>query len=243
MVTGCGSSAPTARSSGIPARFPNHSVDEIHERIARASDTLRTFSAKARVTVQTPQRNQSFNAVVRQQRADSLLMRFRLFGIEGGRLLLTRDSVFFFDTRKAILQVGSTAAAQRIFPAPVSSDRLFENMLGLLAPDPSAPWTLEADSSLYYLSGPQDRERFTVDPSRWRVVRYVEETTSGDVVQQRLFSDFRRVEGLLVPYRIIFRRPMDDLSAVITYREIDLNPSALSFTLDVPPQVPRKPLR
>jgi len=170
-------------------------------------------------------------------------MRISLFGVEGGRLLITRDSVFFYDTRNAVLRVGPVEAVQNIFPAPVSSDDFFQNMLGLIAPDPSTSWSLEADSSLYYLSGSNDRVQQTVDPTRWRVVRYEEKSSNGTVLEKRVFSGFRPVEGVLLPAQAIFQRPAAELRAVVRYQEMNLNPKNLSFTLNVPSQVPRRPFR
>lgn len=167
-------------------------------------------------------------------------MRFSLFGVEGGRLLLTRDSVFFYNTRKAVLRVGPVETVQKIFPVPVSSDDFFQNMLGLIAPDPSSSWSLQADSSLYYVSGSSNHTQYTVDPTRWRVVRYEERSQTGTVLQKRLFSKFRPVEGLLLPAQLIFQRPTSGLRAVVNYQKMNLNPSNLSFGLNVPPQVPRR---
>ena len=244
LIAGCSGSARTTEGPpGLPDRFPDHSLDQIRGQIQGGSDTVRAYAAKARITVQTPDQNRSFNAVVRHRRADSLFMRFSLFGMEGGRLLLTRDSVFFYDTRKAVLRVGPLRDIQQIFPAPVDSDQFFDNMLGVVAPPPKTAWSLQADSSLYYLSDPTDRERYTVDPTRWRVVRYEQKSASGTVLQKRLFSDFRPVEGLILPARLDFQRPAADLRALVTYEEMDLNPPDPSFTLDVPSQVPRKPFR
>lgn len=243
LVVSCSSSAPTAESPELPGLFPNHSAAQIQRQIAGSTDTLQTYTAKARVTVQSPKQTRSFNAVVRHRRADSLFMRFSLFGLEGGRLLLTPDSVFFYDTRKAVLRVGPVQAVQQIFPAPVASGQFFENMLGLIVPDSKKSWSLQADSSLYYFSGRSDRERYTVDPTHWRVVRYEQKSPAGTTLQKRLFSGFRRVEGLVLPGRLIFHRPTDDLRAVVRYREMDLNPSDLSFALNVPEQVPRRPFR
>lgn len=243
LFASCSGSAPTARTAKLPDRFPNHSVNQIRRQILGSTDTLRAYAAKARVTVQSPSQTRSFNAVVRHRRADSLFMRFSLFGVEGGRLLLTRDSVFFYDSRKAVLRVGPVQAIQRIFPAPVGSAQFFDTMLGLLAPEPRTSWSVQADSSLYYFSGPANRERYTVDPIHWRVVRYEQRSSTGALVDKRLFSEFRPVEGLVLPAQLIFQRPAADLRAVVSYRSMDLNPSDPSFVLDVPPEVPRKPFR
>ena len=243
LIAGCSGSARTTAAPGLPEDFPNHSVNDIREAILGATDTLQSYTAKARITVQSPEQNRTFNAVVRHRRADSLYMRFSLFGVEGGQLLLTRDSVFFYNSRNAVLRVGPVGAVQKIFPVPVSSEEFFQNMLGLIAPDPSTAWSLQADSSLYYLSGPTDRTRYTVDPTRWRVVRYEEQTQTGTVVQKRLFSNFRPVEDVLLPSLLIFQQPAEDLRATVRYKKMNLNPSDLSFALNVPSQVPRKPFR
>lgn len=243
FLASCSGSGKATESSPLPSRFPNHSVDQLQNQIAGRSDTIHSYTAKARVTVQTPSENRSFNAVVRHRRADSLFMRVSLFGIEGGRILLTPDSVFFYDKRNTELRVGPLEEVQQLFPAPVSSDDFFENMLGLLAPSRTRDWSLQADSSLYYVSRSNDRERYAVDPTRWRVVRYEKRTANGSVVQKRVFSDFRSVDGLLLPAQLIFQQPAADLRAVVTYKEMTLNPtrSDLSFPLNVPSQVPRKP--
>ncbi|MFB6274399.1 MAG: DUF4292 domain-containing protein [Salinibacter sp.] len=240
LIVGCSSSARTTNAPNLPTRFPNHTTDEIRSRIVGASDTLRAYRAKARVTVQSPNQSRTFNAVVRHRRADSLFMRVSLFGIEGGRLLLTRDSVFFYDTRKGVLRVGPAKAVQNLFPAPVSSANFFENMLGLIAPAPQTDWSLQADSTLYYVSSPNGCRRYAIDPTRWRVVRYEQRARNGTLIQRRRFSNFHTVEGIRLPAQLVFQRPAANLRAVVHYRSMTLNPSDLSFALNVPPEVPRR---
>jgi hypothetical protein len=193
--------------------------------------------------VEAPGRDRSFDADIRQRRADSLFMRFSLFGFEGGRMLLTPDSVFFYDSRKQTLRVGPVAQAQRLLPAPVASDEVFENLLGLIAPGAQTSWTVEADSAQYHLSNAAGTETWTVDPRQWRVVQYTRTAPDGTVQEVRRFSEFRTVQGVTLPQVVTFRRPSDDLLARIAYREVQLNPSGLSFGLGVPSGVPRKPLQ
>jgi len=243
LLAGCAGPAATTDSAPLPEAFPNHSAQQIRSLVAAEGDTVDSFAAKARVTLRSPEDNQSGSARVRQRRSDSLFMNFSKFGIEGARLLLTPDSILYFDTRKNVLRTGSIAAAQRLLPAPLTSGEVFQNLLGLLRPESTVDWSVEADSSYYYLRDPSGRTQITVDPARWRIIRYARETEAGDVLDERLFTDFRRVEGLLLPQRVIFRRPADGILAVLRYQEIDLNPSELSLGLDVPSETPRKPLR
>lgn len=242
-LAACSGPSVTTTSGPLPSGFPDHSAKQIRQFIRQPVDTLRSFAADARVTVRSPREHRSFNADVRQERADSLLMRFTLFGFEGGRMLLTPDSVFFYDSRKHTLRVGPIADARRLLPAPVASDEVFANMLGLIAPDSATDWRVTADSTLYYLEDPSGRRQWTVDPTRWRVVRYREKAPDGTVIDKRHFSKFRIVEGIVVPHQVTFRRPLEHLMARINYEAIRLNPSGLSFDLDVPRDLPRKSFR
>jgi hypothetical protein len=170
-------------------------------------------------------------------------MRFSLFGFEGGRMLLTPDSVFVYDSRNPSLRVGPIDDAQEFFPVPVTTNQVFENLLGLVAPESSTSWTVTADSSLYYLSNESDTRVWTVDPRRWRVVRYEKRAPDGSVLEVRRFANFTTVNGVSLPRSVTFRRPADDLSAELNYEEFQLNPTGLSFALNVPGSVPRKPLQ
>jgi len=239
-LLGCSGPSATTAPGTMPGEFPNHSAEDIRTLIRHDTDTLRSFAADARVTVQTPQRNRSFNADVRQRRADSLFMRFSLFGMEGGRMLLTPDSAFFYDTRNQTLRAGPLAEARRLLPAPIESNQVFANMLGLIAPEEQTGWTVESDSARYHLTDPSGRRHWTVDPTRWRVVRYKEESPDGTAIETRRFSDFRLVNGVVLPHQVVFERPADDLMARIQYENIRLNPSGLSFKLGAPKDLPRQ---
>lgn len=227
----------------MPSNFPNHSAEQIRTNIRRSADTLQSFGAAARVSVKSPKKSHSFDAKIRQERSDSLLVRVSLFGIEGGRLLLTRDSVFFYNKRKNVVRVGPISDAQALFPVPVASEHIFANMLGLIAPGNPPKWQVESDSSFYYLTDPSKTRHWVVDPTRWRVIRYTRESEDGTVLEKRHFSNFKTVNQVSVPHQVIFRRPPDNLMGRIQYRKIRLNPSGLSFQLGAPARIPRKPLR
>lgn len=238
LVAGCSGPKETA-APGLPEGFPNHSLTEIQQRIQHASDTLTSFRADARTTIRSPERNGSFKTQVRHVRNDSLYMNFRLFGIEGARLLVTRDSFFFYDLRENKMMVGSRAQAERLFPAPISRGAIFNNLLGFLAPPANSNWTVKHDSSLYFISDPSGRRTYTVDPTRWRVIRYAVEGPDGSPLEERLFTDFTTINGVLLPTRVIFRRPDNETMAMLRYRSLRLNPDDLSFDLNVNDDVPR----
>lgn len=199
LLSSCSGPARTPAPPDMPAGFPDHSANDIRTLLLQGVDSVRAYRARARISVRTRDRTRTFNAQVRHRRADSLFMRVSLFGVEGGRLLLTRDSVFFYDTRRAVLRVGPLQDVQALFPAPVSSPRFFQNMLGLIAPGTARAWSVTADSSLYYMAGPRRRARYTVDPARWRVVRFEQRARTGNVRQKRLFFKLSHGSGPRAP--------------------------------------------
>jgi len=242
VLTGC-SSSESARSRSMPTAFPNHSVAQIHQQIVAPTDTLLSFEATARLVVDAPERSGQFSSVIRQRRSDSLYMSLSPgFGVEAARMLVTPDSFFVYDRINQRLAFGTVEAAQRRMPLPVTSAEVFENMLGILAPDPSVPWQIEADDQFYYLTGPDGQRTYTIDPTRWRVTRYEERTPGGTLNEVREFSDFETVSGVPLPRRLSLRRPQDEAFASVYYEEIALNPAALSFELRVGTGVQRVPL-
>ncbi len=229
----------------LPAAFPNHSLDQIHRQLISAPTALEAYRAESALSVRTPEQSGSFSASIKHKRNDSLLISISPgLGIIAVRTLVTRDSFFVHDRINKELTVGRLESLQRILPLPVTSEALYTSLLGLLAPDPSEAWELMSDVRYYTIKAARDgtsegTKTFTVDPIYWRVVRYEERDPQGSLIEERTFSDFQDVEGIYLPRRLTFRRPPDKTAATLYYRELQLNPSPLSFTFDVSPTVDR----
>lgn len=232
--TGCSGPRRAAIDADLPEAFPNHSAQEIRQFVAAGSDTLTAFKANARMSVDTPQRGGTFSSEIRQERNDSLYLSVSPgLGIEAARMLVTADSFYVYDRINKQLTFGSVDDAQQYIPLVVTLDDAFENLLGIISPDNGTEWTVTADSSLYYLRDTSTNRLYMVDPSIWRVIRYEQRGDEGDLIEERLFSDFDRIDGVYLPRRVIIRRPPDDVSANLYYRDLNLNPKSLTFSLDV----------
>lgn len=244
VLTGCGSSQPaTDIRTAVPSAFPNHSVAAIQRLLPAPSDSLATLQVRSGMTVRSPEQRGSFSAELRYRRADSLYMTISPgFGIEAARLLVTPDSFYLYNRIERSLTLGSVADAERVFPLPVDSAAVMPNVLGMLQPDPDVAWERTTSGELYRLTAPDGRERYYVDPTLWRVVRYEMRDGEGTLVEDRTFSDFGRIDGMIVPRRIVFRRPQDKASATLTVRDLTVNRSDLSFALHVRDGVRRVPI-
>lgn len=236
VLSACSSGPKLAdRPTDLPAAFPNHSADEIRQFVAQPTDTLRSFEAEAQLSIDAPERSGRFGSTVRHRRGDSLFLSISPgLGIEAARALVTPDSFFVYDRINNELTYGALADAPRSqLPAPLMQGQTFENFLGILTPEAATDWTVTADSARYVLTDPEGRRTITVDPALWRVTRYEERATDGALVEERVFSDFDRFGALYLPRRVVLRRPGDEATASIYYRELTLNPGGLSFGLGV----------
>lgn len=240
VLSACGTSRPAMEDTPQPEAFPDHSMTTIVDAVRGTTDTLRAFEGEVRMDVNSPMQSGRFRATLRQQRADSLWMNVRgPLGINAARMLITADSFYVHNRIEEELAVGSVESAQQVLPVPPNGDALFQNLLGLIVPPITSEWTLRHDNELYHLDDPAGHRTYSVDPSIWRVVRFVERDANGSIIDERVFTDHVRVDGVVVPNRILLRRPGDDVRAIMTYRSLTLTPDSLSFSLDVPSDIRR----
>ena len=240
-LAGCsGARPPVDNRPDLPDAFPNHTLAQIQQQIrANTADTLTTYRAKASLSIRTPEQSGNVTANIKHRRSDSLYMTVSPgFSIEAARMLVTPDSFFVHDRIKKELNYGSLEYASAFLPASLTADDVFRNLLGLLQPEANVDWSLEPDSSYYHLRDPSGRYHYIVDPSVWRVVLYEERTAQGDLVEARAFTEYDIFGDVYLPRRIILRRPPDDTSLSIYYRELTLNPT-LSFAWHVDDSVER----
>lgn len=242
FMAGCAPRPVVDERPERPEAFPGHSVEEIHAQLFVPNDTLESFQARASLQVRAPEQSGSFSAELRHKRNDSLYMAISPgLGIEAARMLVTPDSFYVYDRIRRELTYGSVEEGERFLPLPLESQELMPNFLGMLQPDRAVHWQLDADEEYYYLTSSDQREQYTVDPGLWRVVGYELRTGNGEVVEERRYSEFDRIEGHYLPRRVELNRPLDDMEASIYYREITLNPGELSFDLGVSNRARRVP--
>lgn len=234
FLYGCATTAPSLDRE-LPSNFPNHSVEQILLSVWGAfPESIVAYRAKASLAIQTPDQSGQFTADMRKSAGDSLFVGISPgLGIEAARALVTPDSFYFYDRLKNRLVYGSMDQASSYLPQPFASERLFENLLGLIRPPADVAWRTHADESYYYLISPSGLLTYTVDPAFWRVTRLTERLDDGTLLEQRSFSEFDTFDGIVLPRRVEFRRPQEESRASIYYRSLTLNPDDLSFDLNV----------
>ncbi len=246
-MVACATSRSTVSppSGRLPAAFPGHSAESIESALHAAGDSLKSYEASGDVQLRTPKESSSYRIHLQQRTGDSLLVRLSPgLGIVAARGLATHDSVFVYDRFHHRLYYGALASVGRVLPDLASLSALFDNLTGTFTPSAAKPWEVRSDSTHYLLSTRETGRlhRMTIDPRFWRVIRYEVRTVQGTLLEERRFSDFRRVDGVYVPHVITVRRPQQDTVLKLTYDEIRPNPDHLAFSFVVAPGVERIPI-
>lgn len=235
LVSACSSSSglDLADRAERPSAYPNHSAAQVLA--AMQTPTITSVSGKGDIVLRSPKQNGSFGVRVLTERGGSTLASVRAFGFEGARVLVRPDSFFAINKLERSAQVGSLEEAAGALPFPIGPDGAFEAVTGLVYPDPSVAWELSPTSDAQYLlRSPDGKRAFTIDPSRWRVTRFVAYDQAGALAAEQVFEAFVTVDGYTLPSRITLRQPSSDTEARFVYSELTINPDdALPDRLDL----------
>ena len=240
-ATGCAHRPTTTLPTpAVPVGYPSHTSAQIVAAIEAAVAPARSASADGRVTIKSGRLNQdatfSLRARLEGRPTDSLSVVVRgPLGIEGGRGLVTADSLFGVDRINRVLYLGPASAADRYVPGAGSPAAAARAVLGLLVPETSVAWSVQATGGNYLLTGAIGggvRRVYTVDPALWRVVAVREYDRAGALRGQQDVSDFAVVDGIPMPRRVHVAASGSE--ATFEHRRIALNPSDLRLTFTRP---------
>ncbi len=234
LTLGCASSRTNVPSLGdLPARFPDHSAEEIMAALPAYPEQMERVFAETRIALSSPEESGRFSAKISYLHPESLFVRVTFpMGIEGARVLVAPDQAWVYDRIEKVVWTGSPARVSEVLPGAVADMDLVEMAMGFEQPDPNETWSVQTDSTLYLLTNEAGSVRYTIDPSLWRVVAVREMDTSGLIVEQRWFSDFAEVERVLLPRRMALSRPPEDFRVSMALRRIEFMPEVVSFDLN-----------
>ncbi len=243
-------------STRMPAAYPDHSLEDVLSRIPDLPHAFQEITAEASVNVASPEESGRFTARIAWRRDDSMLVRIRFpLGVEGARVLITPDSAYVWDRIEKTLIVGTPSSIEAVLPVAVAGTDLVALATGFVRPgaggaqasgaqasgaqdgseraDPLDPttWTLRADSLHYELTRTDGSERLLVDPSRWRVVYAEYRNSEGHIFEQRWYTAFADLGGMLVPRRVSVSQPLRDARIIMSLSRFDTSPGHLSFDL------------
>lgn len=198
-----------------------------------------SIKAQAQLSMDTPIHSGTMMSDISHRRGDSLLMAFtvRGLGIEVGRALVTRDSIFFYDRLAQSLHTADSNYPA--IPAIFTVQDAIENMLGLIRPIHQSHLQLEQTSDRLVLMDTLQNKAYTIDPGLWRIIHAEQRDSTDMLIESLYFSDFFTVGEMQFPRRIVYRNPASDINAILHYRSIQINEPIVSLSLNLPSGVSR----
>lgn len=233
LIAGCGSSRSVVfHSGGTPSDFPGLTVSQILERLPRTPADFSELYAETSVSLSSPRESGRFSTRIAYREGDSMLVRVRVqLGIEAARVLVTGDSAYVYDRIHNEVVIGSPEAIAAVLPGAVFGTDLVQQVLDFIQPDPGIDWILHSDTLRYHLTSPDSTLRIDIDPGLWRVVHVEQRDSSGMVIEQRWYTDFRMYNQHMLPRRMILSRPPEDTRLSMVLRKMDTDPDRLLFDL------------
>ncbi len=232
-TTGCSSTSKMVHE-GASGDFPNHSLTSILDRLPVFPESLNRVKLEALVAVSSPEMDGQFTAIVESQRHDTLFARIKFpLGIEGARVLVTKDSAFTYDRISNVVYRGGSENMKEIIPGSLVGLDMVDQAFGFYQPDRRTGWILKSDDSRYYLHAPDESIRYTIDPTLWRIEQIQSRDAAGLVTEQRWFLDFREMDGVLLPSRMILVQSTLETRLSVALRSLSKNPGVFHFNLDV----------
>ena len=238
IIGGCASSRPPAAL--IDSENIVYEIGSVMDSIW-AHTLPASLRAEGNLSMKTPlYSGPAMKAEISHRKGDSLLIVFRLFGVEGGKLLVTGDSLFFYDRLTKTLHTGESSHSA--LPPVLRVDRAMEQMLGFVHPASQAGLQLKSTRDGLTLEDSRLRRTYVIDPEYWRIVHVTQKDASGNLVEAFHYSNFFSVGEFHVPRQVIYRNSAQNTSVILTYRSVSVNESVTPMSLHLPSDVKRVPL-
>ena len=223
---------PIPKAPFLPAD-PKSVIDSVQAHILP-----RSFRADAVLSMKTSLYSGTLNAEIFHRRADSLLMIFRVpgLGFEGGRLLVTPDSFFFYNRLTQTLHMADSN--HPALPDFFTVENALEKLLGFVRPVYRSDMKLLPTKDGLVLEDFSNHMTYTIAPEFWRVIHVVEQNSS----EALYMDDFFAVGEAYFPRKVIYRNPVMNTSAILIYKSIVVNETITSMSLDLPPGIQSTPL-
>lgn len=196
---------------------------------------LTIIKGTARVQVSQPGETERGTVYFDASRNQSLLTFKNGLGIEGGRLLITGDSVLVYNKIDHFARKMSVQSYSYVYlngMAPV-------NPLQLLAPDLTAgniSRVLESPTSYVLVTKEGTQYYIGKKESLIRKISYPENAPGH--YSTVLFNEFAPQSGMMLPRRIQIISSDRKSSIFLLIRSLDLNPGPVDFHINIPSKMP-----
>jgi len=222
----------------------------LQEEVRQNHERVQALTGNGRIAIETPEMAQSASFELTLRKPDSLLVKIEgPFGLDVGSAMVTRTEFSLYNSMRNQRLVGSTNPSNldRILHVQLDFDDVLNLFTGgiFLSEDRSAPSSFAIEDEEFVLTYERydGTHRYWIDPESRQIARIQHLDSSGKLTLEQIFSDFRTIGGVTIPQRIRITLVRERRRVSVSYSDLDVNPTHLQFTFDVPSSASRRNLQ
>lgn len=229
-----------------PVTLDGIDVVEIVRRNNAAANRLQSMRGVATLTLESPKSSNQFSAQIAVKYPDSVYVKIEgILGVDGLKASLNRETFVVYNiiNRYVVRGRTSSAAIRNTFDYDVSFDEMMELLTGTVFLDARKMGNgaiLSTDSSYYVLTLDGGSRKIWIDPyADYAVAKIHDYNTDRQLVLEREFTRFEKIDGHTVPRYVRVVRPMekDFLSLYFDAREMNRNIKSSLFRISYPKNI------
>lgn len=229
------SSAPNIDSN--QSSLLNANLSLLMDKIDSTQSNYKTLSIKGYVTIQTKEDRQKFSYRIHFSKDSLLWGSVGLIGIEGARILITKDSLKYVNKMERKYIKSNFSPIKSKLGLDLSLSQFQQVLIGNVPNLQTSPQVSE-NTSLLQLKYTTDLAiiNFYLNRTNFRLNQLTSNIKNPITDASITYSDFKSVDGQLFPYITKFqiKTPKENQTIFLEHSEIKINPSNLSFSLTIP---------
>lgn len=231
LLFACSATKPVTDGNFTKSKTP---VEQVIAKVPDYSESLQSLSGKGRAVVSEPGNSDRVTINFESDEDISLLTIQNRIGIEGGQLLVDRDSILIYN------RVDKQAQKLSVFEARMTNlnELASINILDLMnfkIPDADVSQVLESDRSyqLLYRGGSQ----IYVNKEEGWVEQVVRPTNVQAPYSKIIYENYGELEGFLFPRKITIFSADERSRVVFVVQSLRINPDNLNLNIDIPENI------
>lgn len=219
--------------------------------------SFKTISAKFDCTVLIDSSKTSFDVNMRAIKDSAIWMNVSIFGITGAKVLITKDTVKFIDTRKENYFIGDFNYISKLLQADLDYELLQSLLIGNSVEfyEEDDKMRASVDGNLHLLSTTRKRklrkvieknkelkepvQSIWLQPENYKITRIMFNEFATNRSFDAIFYDFQKVDSVSFPYKIDYTiKAEKKITISVDYDKVQFN-KEITFPFTIPPKYER----
>jgi outer membrane lipoprotein-sorting protein len=220
------------------------SSDRIIKRIEANRRKIKSFEGTGSIYIKTSELDTKSSFKVEIKKPDSLKVSFfGPFGIDLAFALISPKDFSFYDAINNRLYTGKVRPGimKDLMKIEIPYDELIDavtgsvNLTSKLRVEPIAKQISESEYELVYPDSSNNKlSKISIDAESYKILQYTITNLKGLVSYQAEYSQFTKIDDVLVPYQVNINDIANNQKLKIEYRRVDLNKLTDMLKLEIP---------